>query len=159
MRDVAIACIARQPLEKAEYEQLGSVDPSRPLGQVSTLSVVVKLGQGDVCPDFDWYGFLDHLASLYLVEYDTSLASAQMFSALAMLANAHQRWEDAYQYTDRFLALAPDNVRGMLMQLHFTTALNRREEADSFIAQLQKLQDAGKLNRSEQDTLALYLEN
>ena len=123
------------------------------------MSVVIKLRQSEVCPDFDWDGFLDHLAELYLREYNTSLASAQMFSALAMLANAHQRWEDAYQYTARFLDLAPENVRGMLMQLHFTTALNRREEADSWIARLQKLQDAGKLNRSEQDTLALYLEN
>ena len=99
------------------------------------------------------------MAVLYLREYDTSLASAQMFSALAMLANAHQRWDDAYQYTARFLDMAPDNTRGMLMQLHFTTALNKREEAERFIARLQKLQDAGKLNRSERDTLALYLEN
>ncbi|RLQ23746.1 hypothetical protein DWB85_00915 [Seongchinamella sediminis] len=159
LRDVAIACIARQPLRPDEYQQLGSVNPSRPLGQVSTLSVVIKLRQGDACPAFDWDGFLDHLAGLYLHEYDTSLASAQMFSALAMLANAQQRWQDAYQYTARFLDLAPDNIRGMLMQLHFTTALNRRDEADALIARLQKLQDAGKLKRSEQDTLALYLEN
>ncbi|TDG15064.1 hypothetical protein E2F43_02150 [Seongchinamella unica] len=159
LRNIALSCVAGKPLFQAEYEKLGAVEPSRPLGDVNTMSTVVKLRQGDVCPDFDWEGFLDHLAGLYLQTFDTTLASAQMFSALAMLANAQQRWEDAYQYTERFLALSPDSVRGMLMQLHFSTALNRREQADKFIARLQKLQDAGKLNRGEQDTLALYLEN
>ncbi len=75
-----------------------------------------------------------------------------------MLANAEQRWEQAYEYNARSLALSPESTRGLLMQLHFTTALNKREEADKYIQQLQGLKEAGKLNRGEQDTLALYLE-
>lgn len=159
LRNLALACIAGAPLIQAEYTMLGVPGPDRPLGQVSTMSTVIKLRQGDVCRQFDWDGFLDHLSKLYLQDFNTALASAQMFSALAMLANAEQRWDDAYQYTRRYLAMSPESVRGMLMQLHFSTALNKSEEADMFIARLQKLKDAGKLNRGEQDTLALYLEN
>ena len=44
------------------------------------------------------------------------------------------------------------------MKLHFTTALNNRQEADLVIKQLQGMSDMGKLTRSEQQTLALYVE-
>lgn len=157
LRNLALACIARQPLTAVEYREIGREEPERPLGTVSTLSVVIKLRQNDTCPNFDWNGFLDHLAMLYLHDFNTRLASPNMFTALAMLANAAQRWEDAHAYTARSLALAPGRTRELLMQLHFSIALGREKEAKSLIDQLQALQDAGKLNRGERDTLALYL--
>lgn len=158
LRNVALACIAGQPLAPPDYRQLGETEPQRPLGQVFTMSVVIKLRQGDVCPDFDWDGFLNHLGDLYLATEDTSLASANMFSALAMLANSQQHWEHAYEYNRRHLQLMPDSVRGMLMQLHFTTALGREAEAKQYISRLQQMQRAGTLTQGERSTLALYTE-
>ncbi|PLW70358.1 hypothetical protein [Pseudohalioglobus lutimaris] len=158
LRNVALACLAGEPLVPEEYEVIGRVQPQRPLGQVVTMGVVIKLRQEERCPRFDWDGFLEHLASLYLTEFDTSLASHNMFSALAMLANAHQHWEYAYAYNARHLALVPHSVRGMLMQLHFTTALGKTSEAQEYIARLQELQRAGKLTQAELANLALYLE-
>lgn len=158
LRNLALACIAKAPLTETEYQELGRTEPERPIGSVTTMSVVIKLRQSDACADFDWQGFLDHLGELYLSDVDSSRASANMWSAFAMLANAEQRWEQAYEYNARSLALSPESTRGLLMQLHFTTALNKREEADKYIQQLQGLKEAGKLNRGEQDTLALYLE-
>ncbi len=157
LRNVALACIAKQPLQPHEYRQLGRFEPGRPLGVTATLNVVTQLRHSDSCPDFDWQGFQDHLAALYLESFDTSLASANMFTALAMLANADARWDDAYEYVRRSLARAPGRTKELLMQLHFTTALGREKEAQNLIAELQARQDAGKLNRGEQDTLALYL--
>ncbi len=157
LRDVALACLARQPLHPFEYRELGRYQPGRPLGEVATLSVVSGMRYDKVCPGFDWQGLLDHLATLYLVRFDTSLASANMFTALAILANASGRWDDAYQYVERSLALEPGRTRELLMQLHFSVALGREKEAEKLIVELQARQDAGKLNRGEQDTLALYL--
>ncbi|TGD74049.1 hypothetical protein E4634_07880 [Mangrovimicrobium sediminis] len=158
LRNLALACIARQPLAAEEYRELGRRDPRRPLGVVATMSVVIKLRENDVCADFDWEGFLDHLNALYLQRFDTRLASANMFTALAILANANYRWEDAFEYTARSLQLSPGRTRELLMQLHFATALRRDAEVKNLIAQLQAKRDAGKLSRGERDTLALYLE-
>ncbi len=158
MRNIALACIAGKPLSYSQYSELGRVEPGRPLGDVATISVVIQLQQENRCPDFDWNGFLDHLHSLYLQRFDTSLASANVFTALAMLSNAQQRWEDAYAYTARSLALLPGRHRELLMQLHFVSALGREDERKSLIVQLKALRDAGKLSRGERDTLALYPE-
>ncbi len=158
LRNIALACIAGQPLSLSDYATLGDKSPDRPLGQVFTMSVVINLRQGNACPDFGWEEFMDYLASFYLAEFDTTLASANMFSALAMLANADQHWEYAYAYNARHLALAPDSVRGMLMQLHFSTALGKTSEAEEFIERLQEMRRAGKLTQGEQANLALYLE-
>ncbi|KAA1194474.1 hypothetical protein F0M18_03325 [Pseudohalioglobus sediminis] len=159
LRNIALACMARAPLAPAEYTELGSQNPDRPLGQVFTMSTVIKLRQQDACPGFDWDGFMEHLAGLYLQRFDTRLASTHMFAALAMLANAHGHWEYAHAYTQRYLERAPGSVRAMLMQLHFATALGRSEEAQGYIDRLQELQRAGKLSTDQQSTLSLYLEN
>lgn len=157
LRNTALACVAGKPLQAYEYRELGRYEPGRPLGDVATMSVVINLRHEGRCPDFDWPGFQDHLASLYLASFDTGLASANMFTALAMLANAEQRWDEAYQYVERSLALSPGRTRELLMRLHFAMALGKEQEAENLIAELQARQDAGKLNRGEQDTLALYL--
>ena len=44
------------------------------------------------------------------------------------------------------------------MQLHFSTALGKVEEADDLKQRLLTLQDAGALSVVDQETLALYLE-
>jgi len=158
LRNVALACIAGQPLTADEYSALGRDEPQRPLGSVVTMTTLVQLYHDGVCPDFDWNGFLDHLQGLYLQRFDTHQASVNMYLALGTLANAAQRWEDAYGYTARALAEPPQSNQALLMMLHFTTALGREDEARKLIAQLQALQIAGKLNRRERDNLALYLE-
>jgi protein O-mannosyl-transferase len=156
LRNVALACLSRKPLNPDEYEELGRLNPSRPLGDVSTMSTVVKLRQTNACKEFEWGDFMEYLSGLYLQEFDASQASANMWSALAMLANAEQHWEHAYQFNKRNLVLAPGNIRGLLMQLHFSTALGKEEEARGLITELQQLEEAGKLNQGERDTLALY---
>lgn len=158
LRNVALACMARQPLLPQEYAEPGSLDRDRPFGQVFTMSVIIKLRQNNACPAFDWDTFLAFLGDLYLDDFDTSKASANMFSALAMLSNAHQNWEFAHAYTARQLALEPESVRGMLMQLHFATAMGQSAEAEAYIARLQELQREGKLTQGEQANLALYVE-
>lgn len=159
MRDLALACIAQQPLTNMEYQLLGRKMPDRPLGEVSTMAVAIQLRQENHCPGFDWSGFQDHLAGLYLRDFDTSLASANMFTALAMLANASQRWREAYEYTARSLSLSPGRPRELLMQLHFSTLVDDQDAAQHLVDKLQAMSEEGKLNQGEQDTLALYTEN
>lgn len=159
LRNVGLACIARDPLTETEYQDIGRFDADRPFGTVATMSVVVKLRQDNICPEFDWVGFQDHLAEIYLVRFDTSQASANMFVALAMLANAAQRWSEAYAYMQRALTLMPGDTQSMLMQLHFSWALGKSLEANSWIDRLQKLDANGKLTHGERATLALYLED
>ena len=78
---------------------------------------------------------------------------------LAVLENALQRYEYALAYTEQLLAMSPNDKRGLLMKLHFTTALGRPEEAEKVIARLQQMDEQGSLTVGEQQTLALYLEN
>lgn len=157
LRDVALACMAGEPLEAGAYARLGSVRPDRPLGDVNTLLVVVKLRENGVCPTFDWPGFLGHLRALYLESEDPGLASANMYTTLATLANAESNWQDAFQYTKRSLALAPDRARELLMQLHFATALGYDAEATSLVEALQILASRGQLTNRQRDILELYV--
>lgn len=157
LRNIALACIAGKPMELEGYTRLGSIRPDRPLGDVNTLSVVVKLSESGACPSFDWPGFLGHLRALYLESEDPGLASANMYTTLAMLANAESNWQDAFQYTKRSLALAPGRARELLMQLHFATALGYDAEAASLVEALQILASRGQLTNRQRDTLKLYL--
>ena len=136
---------------------LGRLEPRRPLGDVGTLSVVIRLRNSDRCPAFDWPGLMDHLRGLYLAQFDTRLASRNIFVGLGMLANAEQRWADGYDYVARVLAQQPDHRQALLMQLHFTTALGREAEAGKVKEQLLQMQASGLLNVGERSTLSLYL--
>ncbi len=158
VRDIALSCIARKPLPLPHLQKIGSVNPERPLGSVNTFHVLVQMLQDDVCPEFDWIALADHLAGIYLIDNRTHRASANMYSVLAGLENALQRFDRAYAYTELFLALSPTNTRGQLMKLHFATALGKVEVAEQMIAALQGKQAAGELNVGEQQTLALYTE-
>jgi tetratricopeptide (TPR) repeat protein len=159
IRDLALNCIANVSVQRQEIDDLGKVDPQRPFSSVTTLLAIVRLIQNDQCAAIDKVYFADRLAEIFLQEDYRGRASANIYSNLAVLENALQRWENAYAYSERFLALSPGNKRGLLMKLHFATALGKVKEANAVIATLQTLQDRGELTVGEQQTLALYLEN
>ena len=159
IRNLALSCIANTAVPVEMIDELGRKDPDRPFSSVTTLLAMVRLLQDDSCPQFDRIRFADRLAEIFLVEDFRHRASANIFSNLAVLENALQRYDNAYAYADRFLALSPNNTRGLLMKLHFATALGNVEAAQAVIATLQQMDQQGKLTVGEQQTLALYLEN
>jgi hypothetical protein len=75
------------------------------------------------------------------------------------LENPLERYDNAYAYTERFLVLSPDNVRGLLMKLHFATALGKTVVVEETIENLQALDENGKLKVGDRQTLSLYLED
>jgi tetratricopeptide (TPR) repeat protein len=158
IRDLALACIANQPVAPQRISQLGGDDPGRPFGSVVTLQTLVHLLQDNACPDFDRLGFADRMAQLFLAEDARATASANIYVGLALLENTLERWQYADAYIDLFLQLSPRNVQGLLMKLHFTRALGKVEEADEVMATLQAMQKSGQLTVGEQQTLSLYLE-
>ncbi len=158
IRNLALSCIADSGVPVAQIDELGREDPDRPFSSVTTLLALVRLLQDDSCPQFDRTGFADRLAEIFLVEDFRHKASANIYSNLAVLENALQRYDNAYAYAERFLVLSPYNTRGLLMKLHFATALGKVESAQSVIATLQDMEEQGKLTVGERQTLALYLE-
>jgi tetratricopeptide (TPR) repeat protein len=159
VRDLALSCVANVPPPPGLIDSLGSKDPQRPLSSVTTLLTMVRMLQADQCQQFDRIQFADRLAEIYLVDDYKRKASAKMYSNLAVLENALQRYDKAYAYAGQFLAMSPDNTRGLLMKLHFASALGKADAAQDVIATLQAKQEQGKLTVREQQTLALYLEN
>jgi hypothetical protein len=159
VRDLALSCLAGKPVPPVRIDTLGADDPQRPLSSVTTLLSLVRLLQDDRCPQFDRVRFADRMAELYLVEDFQHKASAKIYSNLAVLENALQRYDNAYAYAQQLLALSPYDKRGLLMKLHFATALNKVEAAQAVIATLQQMDQQGKLTVAEQQTLALYLQN
>jgi hypothetical protein len=159
VRDLALSCIANVPPPPGLIDNLGKKDPQRPLSSVTTLLTMVRMLQDNQCPKFDSIRFADRLAEFYLVDDYHNKAGDKMYSNLAVLENALHRYDNAYAYIEKFLALSHDNTRGLLMKLHFATALGNTEAAKDVIAILQAKQQQGKLTVGEQQTLALYLEN
>jgi tetratricopeptide (TPR) repeat protein len=158
VRNLALSCIANKAVPTALIDDLGREYPNRPFSSVTTLLTMVRLLQDNRCPQIDRIRFADRLAEIFLVEDFKHKASANIFSNLAVLENALQRYDNAYAYAERFLALSPDNTRGLLMKLHFATALGKVEAAQSVIATLQRIDQQGNLTVGEQQTLALYFE-
>ncbi|HBX73467.1 MAG TPA: hypothetical protein DEG86_10825, partial [Halieaceae bacterium] len=128
------------------------------LSSVPTLHTLVKMLQNDECRHLDRSALADTFAAVYLRPKAEATASGNIYALLAVLENALGRYANAYEYTARFLAESPQATRGLLMQLHFSTALGKVEEADDLKQRLLLLQDAGALSVVDQETLALYLE-
>ena len=159
IRDLALACIANQSVPAQQVERLGVENPERPFGSVITLHTLVKLLQDGACPEFDRVAFADRMGEIFLNEGSPATASANMYLGFALLEHTLQRWQNAEYYVDLFLQSSPLNVQGLLMKLHFVTALGKVDAADAVRSQLIELQDEGKLTVGEQQTLSLYLEN
>ena len=158
IRDLALACIANQPVAPEQIERLGLENSERPFGSVVTLQTLVKLLQDNACLEFDRSHFANRMAQIYLAERSTATAAANIYMGLALLENTLQRWDNANAYIDLFLQTSPANAQGLLMKLHFVTALGKVDTADAVKFQLKQLQDQGKLTVGEQQTLSLYLE-
>ena len=99
------------------------------------------------------------MAVIFLQSGYPSKGASNIYASLAVLENALGRYSNAYDYTEKFLILSPESSRGLLMKLHFATALGKKEIADRLTTQLRKMVDEGRLTVGEQQTLALYLEN
>ncbi|HAN29681.1 MAG TPA: hypothetical protein DCP75_18530 [Haliea salexigens] len=158
MRNLALSCIAGQPLSATQEPNRQALVAERPLSSVPTLHTLVKMLQNDECRHLDRSALADTFAAVYLRPQAEATASGNIYALLAVLENALGRYANAYEYTARFLAESPQATRGLLMQLHFSTALGKVEEADDLKQRLLLLQDAGALSVVDQETLALYLE-
>ena len=159
VRNLALMCIAGKPVSSEVIDKEVVIKDDRPLSSVSTLMTLVRLLQDDACPRFDRSYFADRMADFFLVDDFRRRGAPNIFASLAVLENALQRYDNALGYTERFLAFDGDNTRGLLMKLHFTTALGKVDEARAVISQLQGMESAGRLTVGEKQTLALYLEN
>ncbi|MCB1675683.1 MAG: hypothetical protein KDI01_05305 [Halioglobus sp.] len=157
IRDLALYCLANRPVPDHMLQQLGTIEPRRPFAVVSTFQGFAKVLQRGACPDFDRIAFADRMAQLFLAAASPATASPNYYAILAGIENDLQRYDRAFAYTEKLLELAPRNVQGLLMQLHFATALGRDSKAASAITQLRQLQDEGRLNRGEIQTFELYL--
>jgi protein O-mannosyl-transferase len=158
LRDMALSCIANKPIAAEQLALLGTQGIARPLSSGITLHTMVQLLQDETCPNFDRIAFADRMRELFLVEDFATKAAPTMYLSLAILENALARYEYALAYVEQYLNVVPGNSRGLLMKLHFTTALGKVDSADAAVDQLKTLDLQGKLTVGEQQTLALYLE-
>jgi hypothetical protein len=159
IRDLALSCVVNEPVDGAHFDRLGVENSARPFSSVITLLTLVRLLQDNVCPEFDRIAFADRMAEIFLVDGYPNKGASNMYVSLAVLENALERYGNASEYIGRFLILSPGNTRGLLMKLHFATALNKMQEAEMVKAQLQQMDNRGKLTVGEKQTLSLYLEN
>ena len=169
LRDLSLSCSANQPLPPERISSLGLVDPHRPLSSVSTLNILVRQIQNNDCPNFDRLSFANRMAEIFLSDQCCNgephenqfqeKAAPNIYAGLAVMENALERYDNAYEYTERFLAGSPGNVRGLLMKLHFATALHKGDEISSLLSQLQTLEASGVLSLADKQTLSLYKED
>lgn len=160
LRNLALACIARSAVPERDILALGTANPMRPFGEVNTLLTLVRMVQAGECDDTVARADLaDRMAQIFLVENYRQLGSKNVFYALALLENALQRYDKAYAYTERYLSLAPYNVKVLLMHLHFSTALGMQDEAERVIARLRTMDARGMMSVADRKTLSLYTED
>lgn len=156
LRNIALACMARAPLPAADLQALGVKRPDRPIGDTNTVEVVLKLYRDKQCPELDWHVLADRMHSIYLSDPLPGRASVGVYTAMSALMNALERIEEATQYSELALALAPQNTMLLFMQLHYVTLLGRTSEAEVIKQKLLSLQAEGVLTVAEEKNLAIY---
>ncbi|MFT6285764.1 MAG: hypothetical protein ACJA09_000499 [Alcanivorax sp.] len=154
--DIALHCLAGRGIPFSLLHSLGNADPGRPFAVVSTMNGLFRILRGPSCPGLDRVALADRLAEIFLRAPTPMQASANIFALFASFENDLQRYENAYKYTELFLASAPNNIRGLLMQLHFAVALQRRVEAQRLKKRLSDLELSGHLDTAQKNTLRLY---
>jgi hypothetical protein len=157
IREIALYCLAGREVPAELFDALGTINPQRPFAVVSTMRGFAKMLQQEGCSSADRVAFADRMAELFLGDTATANASPSFYSVLAGMENDLQRFKLAYAYTNKVLEHSPNNVRGLLMQLHFATALGKEQEALALVQRLLELQEEGRLNLGDRKTLALYL--
>ena len=156
IRDIALHCLAGREAPAELFAELGTLNPQRPFAVVSTVKGVISLLQQEDCAGANQLAFADRMAELFLGDTAVATASSNYYLVLAGMENNLQRFDNAYAYTQRSLEDAPQNVHGLLMQLHFATALGKEPEAHALLQQLTKMREEGRLNIRDSSTLELY---
>jgi protein O-mannosyl-transferase len=158
LRDISLACLAGEPVTAAMIAQLGTRNPERPISAVTTLHTLVKMIRDGVCESsMDAVVFADRMVEIYLVPGRPRLGASNVYLGLAILENALQRYGNAFEYIDRFLVLDPGDHRGLLMKLHFATALGKVVQSEAIIQLLLSIDAQGRLSVEDRQTLDLYL--
>jgi hypothetical protein len=158
VRNLVLSCAVNEPVDSEQFEPLGAENPERPFNSAQTLLVLVKMLQDDICPAFDRVSFADRMVAIFLEADAPVQGSSSIYFSLAVLENALERYEYAYAYADKLLSVSPNNKRGLLMKLHFASALGMLDQVSEVIETLLKLDEQGNLTVGEKQTLALYLE-
>ena len=157
IREIAAHCLADRPVPEERFAELGTVNPQRPFAMVTVMYGFARIMERGLCTPADRLAFADRMAGIFLGAEAEATASLNYYTVLAGMENDLARYDNAYRYMEKVLAQSPDQVRALLMQLHFATALGREAEAASLAEKLIALREAGELNVGQTQTLALYL--
>ena len=107
------------------------------------------------CAALDAGPLADRLADV--VALDTNpVGTRKIYSLMASLENHIQRPRRALQYTELLLEKSPDDHKGLLMKLYFSTQLSMPESAEQARVRLLELQSLGELSKEEQYNLGLF---
>jgi hypothetical protein len=158
IRDLALACIANRAAKPEQIQELGRENPERPFSSVVTLHTLVKLQQDGVCPAFNSRLFADRMGEVFLDASSPATAAPNLYLGLALLENTLQRWSLANAYVDLYLQASPNDPQGLLMKLHFVSALGKVEDIKAIRSRLLEMQEQGLLTVGQQQTLSLYPE-
>jgi hypothetical protein len=156
-RDLALSCIANKPLPSLRLAQIGTRAENLIRRQAFALKALLRMLENDACPDFDWGAVSELMARSFLADDYPIRELPVIYLFLARMENILENYYLAYEYTSRYLSVRPDASVALLMQLHFSTALGKTDEAQQLLAQLQAMDDEGKLGETERGTLEIYL--
>ncbi|MEP5566892.1 MAG: hypothetical protein ABJN62_03575 [Halioglobus sp.] len=158
LRELALSCAADESVPSQRFELLEMSDNGRFITSVQTLHALVLMLQDDSCPKFDRYGFADRMEHFYLSKSATAGDAPGVFFSLAILENSLQRYDNAYNYIETYTRNNPNDIKGLMMKLHFLVILGKTKERDNLISNLLEYNKAGLLTVAQQRTLDLYLD-
>ncbi len=158
VREVALACMANEKLPDSFYDVSELAGSSRPVSESNQVLVLARMLQDGRCDTGESLRLADRLRDRFQVDIEPASASAGVYWSLAVLENALGRFDVASEYVSLFLQQQPNHTQGLLMQLHFKTALGKVSDAKNIISQLDRKMAQSQLTDAEQQTLALYRE-
>jgi hypothetical protein len=158
IRKLALACLSDTPVQKAQLEQVGSInDFGRPVIH-TVLGAFPQWIKDEVCIEFPFVRFADTLATAVTRPEVSNEMVPETYLRLAALESAIGRADRAYRYSLEATKRAVNDPQVLLMQFFYALESGHTSAAASAIHTLVKLEQAGKLSVMERRTLALYME-
>jgi len=157
LRALVYFCLARRVPERERLQAFDVGIADKNDGAFNeTFSVLANLLQNDRCPQFPAQEFADRLMEIWPEPAQAATLSPRLAYSAALIEHRLDRPAHALSYIRFWLARNPDNVTGLLMQLHFATAAAEPALAEVARVRLTALAKAGKLSLQQRDTFELY---
>ncbi|MEQ8691383.1 MAG: hypothetical protein RIC89_11175, partial [Pseudomonadales bacterium] len=158
LREASLACLANSPMDSGVLNGFDADEGLASDEAEAAILLIVDRVQVDACPKFQATLLANRLLEGINPESFSERQRFRVFMLGASLENVLERYRQALYYSTLALALQPEHVEALLMNLHFALILGKERVALDARQKLNALEQRGKLNARQREVFFMYRE-